>query len=165
MKILFTMDEKNYTADMPKCMRYAVRAIICRNGKYAMQKSRQGDFKMPGGGIECDETHIEALQREVGEELGLCVDPDSVKELGEVIEKRVDRFDHEKAFECHTFYYFCDVTEENREVKMTESELRLGYHPSWEELGKILQANESRLDDYWQKRDFRVLQELYNLHI
>lgn len=160
MKRLFTMDENNYTADMPKCMRYAVRAIICKDGRYAMQKSRQGDFKMPGGGIEKNETHIEALRREVGEELGLSVNPDSVKELGEVVEKRIDRFDSSKIFECHTFYYFCDVTEEILETKMTESELRLGYHPAWEALPTILEANSKKLDDYWQKRDYQVLKEL-----
>ena len=90
MELLFTLDEKNYTNDMPIFERYGVRAIIKQNHKFAMQQGNSGEYKMPGGGVEHGESFHQALIREVREETGLLVKPETIKEIGEVLEIRAD---------------------------------------------------------------------------
>ena len=90
MRILFTLDDKNYSDDMPVFEKWAVRGIICKDGKYAMQRGRSGKYKIPGGGVEKGETFLETLVREVKEEVGLVVIESSVKEIGEILELRED---------------------------------------------------------------------------
>lgn len=162
MKILHVMDEKNYTDDMPVLERFAVRGIICKDGKYAMQKSRAGDFKIPGGGIEGEETLEEALIREVREETGLIVKPETIQEIGETLEMRVDCFNDKQKYVAHSYFFFCDVEDETVEVEMTESELRLGYHPAWAPLKEIIEVNEKFCKAYWQDRDLWFLKWLEN---
>ena len=82
MKKLLVIDYKDYTEDMPVFEKHTVRAVILRDGMLAMQKSRYGEFKMLGGVVEDGESHLETLMREVEEEAGLLVRPDSVKEIG-----------------------------------------------------------------------------------
>ncbi|MBE5889619.1 MAG: NUDIX domain-containing protein [Lachnospiraceae bacterium] len=161
METLFTLDEKNYRDDMPIYERFAVRAIICRNGKYAMQKSKAGDYKIPGGGIEPGETHMQALEREVREETGLLIIPDSIQEIGETLERRIDKYNTSQIFVAHSYFYYCNVEEKSVEPTMTESEIRLGYQPVWENLETIIRVNELFLKDYWQKRDHLFLKWLY----
>ena len=49
--MLLTLDEKDYTDDMPVFEKHTVRAIIEKDGKYSMQRSRKGEYKIPGGGV------------------------------------------------------------------------------------------------------------------
>ncbi|MCR5677734.1 MAG: NUDIX domain-containing protein [Agathobacter sp.] len=153
METLFTLDKKDYSPDMPIQERHAVRGIIERDGKFIMQQSKEGDFKIPGGGIEPGETHVQALAREVREEVGLLVIPESVRPIGEIVEKRRDIFDPTRTYIAHSYFYVCDVGEQSVEPQMTESELRLGYHPVWEDLEQIIETNDRFLNQDWQKRD------------
>ena len=98
MNTIFTIDQKDYSEEMPLTERYAVRALICKNGLWAMQKSAAGDYKIPGGGVEEGESYEEALIREVREETGLLVIPDSIREIGEVLEIRRDSFEKDKKY-------------------------------------------------------------------
>ena len=141
MEILFTMDEKDYTDDMPVFEKWAVRGIICRDGKYAMQLGNSGKYKILGGGVEKGETLVEALKREVLEESGLVVIESSVKEIGEVLELREDLKQPGQKYICHSYYYFCDVEDIVRETAMTESEIREGFHLEWATLDEIVEAN------------------------
>ncbi|WP_230500347.1 NUDIX hydrolase [Sutcliffiella rhizosphaerae] len=50
--------------------REAVRAVIIQNDKILMVQSNIGDYKFPGGGVEINESHEEAIMREVAEETG-----------------------------------------------------------------------------------------------
>ena len=86
MRTIFVLDEKNYTDDMPVFERVGVRAIIRRDGLLAMQQSAAGEYKIPGGGMDKGETIAEALAREVREETGLVVKPETMQELGEIID-------------------------------------------------------------------------------
>ena len=61
MKLLFTLDSKNYTDDLEVIERFAVRGLICKNGLWAMQKSKNGEYKIPGGGIEKGETQMSPI--------------------------------------------------------------------------------------------------------
>ncbi len=50
--------------------REAVRAIILHYDSILMAHSNKGDYKFPGGGVNGEESHGEALRRELREERG-----------------------------------------------------------------------------------------------
>lgn len=141
MKRLFTIDLNNYTEDMPVFEKHTVRAIIIRDGKVAMQKSRCGEYKIPGGGVEAEESHIVALRREAVEETGLIIEEDSVEEIGEVLELREDLFEKGRKYVCHSYFYLCKALDEVVDTKMTESEIEKGFEPVWATPEEISASN------------------------
>ena len=158
MKTLYILDKHNYSDDMEEFERFAVRAVIIRDGKIAMQRAGEGYYKILGGGIDKGETREKALAREVREEAGLIVIPESIRECGKVIEKRLDIFDDHKIYHCHTYVYFCDVEEQQVEAQMTESEKALDYDLAWATPAEIIEANRAFLDKEWIARDTRIVE-------
>lgn len=158
--VLMVEDEKNYTDDMPLIERYATRGIIGKHGRYAMQLSSDGEYKIPGGGMEKGESAVDALCREVAEETGLVVDKASVRFCGEVIEIRRDIYEEDKKYIKHSFVYLCEVGEERVEMSMTESEIKRGFHPVWEKLDTIISENRKNIKEEWRLRDTRLLELL-----
>ena len=80
MRTLFEIDTKDYDPKGPAFVRPSVRGIILRDGKVAMVHSLKYDYyKFPGGGIEAGETRPQTLIREVLEESGLQVRPESIR--------------------------------------------------------------------------------------
>ena len=81
MRELFVIDRKNYNPNGSVGKRPSVRGIIFRDGKIAMMHSvKYNYYKLPGGGIEPGETMEETLVREVREESGLLVKPETIAE-------------------------------------------------------------------------------------
>lgn len=158
METLYIDDRHNYTEEMPVLHRRAVRALIVKNGKFAMQQAGEGYYKILGGGIDEGETYEQALAREVREEGGLIVIPQTVKEYGKIIEKRQDIFDSKKVYCCHTYVFMCDVEEHCVELTMTESEKKLGYHLAWASADEIIEANKRFMDKEWIARDTRIVE-------
>jgi 8-oxo-dGTP pyrophosphatase MutT (NUDIX family) len=59
---------------MSQFVRRSVRAIICQNNQLLfVHHVEAGQYILPGGGIETDESEEQALDREMREELGLPV--------------------------------------------------------------------------------------------
>ena len=111
MKMLFEIDLKDYDKNGSVCVRPSVRAIICRDGLYAMIHSLKYDYyKFPGGGIENGEDHTAALVREVKEETGLTVISGTVREYGMV--HRIQKGLIEDVFIQDNYYYLCSVNDE-----------------------------------------------------
>ena len=106
------------------------------------------------------ETYHEALMREVKEETGLIVRPESIREIGEVIEVREDIYKAGVKYIAHSYHYYCDVEDEVTETSMTESELRRGYHLAWESIDEIIRSNETNRKDAWVDRDTTFLKWL-----
>ena len=109
MRLLFELDTKDYITGGSVTRRPSVRGIIVRNGRIAMVHSLKYDYcKFPGGGIEAGETHEQALIREVREETGLSVLPESIRPFGMV--RRIQKGYSEDIFLQENFYYFCEVS-------------------------------------------------------
>lgn len=160
MKTLFILDQKDYTEDMPVAERYAVRALIQKDGLWAMQKSKFGEYKIPGGGVEAGESYREALLREVQEETGLLVLEDSITEIGEILEIHEDSFQKGAKYIAHSLCYFCDVKEEMTQSAMSENELARGYRLEWTDLDHAIACNEKVQKEMWTKRDTLFLKWL-----
>lgn len=160
MKRLLTLDMKNYTDDMRVFEKHTVRAVILREGKMAMQLSASGEYKIPGGGVENGESHVQTLIREVCEETGLIIEPKSITEIGEILELREDVFSNGTKYVCHSYFYFCDVLDKTVETKMTESEMAKGFRPVWEYPEVICAENDRIQTEAWQKRDTEFVRML-----
>lgn len=108
MKRLFTIDQQDYAPNWPRSQRHTVRAIIERDGKLAMiHKLKYDYYAFPGGGIEDGESYHEALIREVHEETGLRVTPDSIAEFGSALRLNSSHKYENTIFEQENFYYKC----------------------------------------------------------
>lgn len=106
MRVLFEIDRKDYDPNGSVCVRPSVRGVIIRGGKLAMIHSLKYDYyKFPGGGAEEGEDHTATLLREVREESGLRVIPESIREYGYV--HRVQKGWVEDVFVQDNYYYLC----------------------------------------------------------
>lgn len=109
MRKLFTLDKKDYDENSPLYIRPSVRGIVIQNGKIAMVHSLKYDYyKFPGGGIEGEESQIETLIREMKEEAGLTVKPDTIREFGVVRRKQKAPL-YGDTFVQDNYYYLCEV--------------------------------------------------------
>ena len=164
MRILKTIDKGDYTSDMPAYAKYTVRGVIIREGKIAVQQSKAGDYKILGGGVEQGEGLADALLREVQEESGLIVIPESIRHIGEIVEKRRDLFDSSMIYLCHSFFFFCDAKERLEAMHMTASEQEKGFHLVWVTPEEMIKGNEPFCETQpWSYRDrefVRMLPEL-----
>lgn len=122
MKTLFTTDYKNYEADWPTSSRPSARAIILvksenpdasqlsPNDRIALAYAKNlGYYKFPGGGIHEGEEKTAALIREVAEETGLEVIPESIEEGGLVSRIMQSEMFPKTIFVQDSFHYFCRV--------------------------------------------------------
>ena len=115
MRLLFEIDLKNYDKNGKAFKRPSARAIIIKDNKIYMVHSLVYDYyKFPGGGIEKDESNIDALIRETAEEAGLVVIKDSIKEYGYVHRIQKAKDPGYSMFIQDNFYYLCDV--EDRKI-------------------------------------------------
>lgn len=123
MRLLFEIDLKNYDKNGKAFIRPSARAIIIKDNKTYMVHSLVYDYyKFPGGGIEKNESNIDALIRETAEETGLIVVKDSIKEYGYV--HRIQKSDHDDCsmFIQDNYYYICDVEDKKINQKLDDYE-------------------------------------------
>lgn len=164
MRSLFEIDKKNYNPNGTSFSRPSVRGIIIKNGKIAMIHSLKYDYyKFPGGGIEKGENHIQALIREVKEETGLTVIPDSIKEYGYV--HRIQKGEYEDMFIQDNFYYFCDAEDKISEQSLDDYEEEEKFVLEFVSPGQAINVNLnhdhcSNDNDIIITRDSRVLEML-----
>lgn len=110
MRLLFEIDTKDYKENGTCFIRPSVRGIVIRDGKIAMVHSLKYDYyKFPGGGAEQGENHYATLIREMKEETGLTIIPESIKEYGLV--HRQQKGQKEDIFIQDNYYYFCETEE------------------------------------------------------
>ena len=157
-----TIDLQNYTADAPIFHRTAVRGIICRDGHYLLIHSKYGDYKFPGGGMEQGERLTDTLLREVREETGYEVVPESIRAFLLVHERR--RGAQDDLLMMDSYYFFCDVSDIAGERNLDAYEQEYDYQIIWMTLeDAIAAASEAAgnlTDVPWVQRELTVMREL-----
>ena len=93
------------------------------------------DYKLPGGGVEADEDHKTALQREILEEIGCKVAIEDMVLIGASEEYRNDL--HQISF-C----YRASLTEDTGKIELTADEVEDGLTHEWVDVKKALQSME-----------------------
>lgn len=143
--------------------RTAVRGILLQEGKILMVKSNQGDYKLPGGGVELKESLKEALVREITEETGLtnCM----VKEyFGRIVESHKDVYDPQAVFEMTSNYYQCEWPGTLGRQQLDAYEQEQDFTPVWIDLDEAIFENERVLrnseKNRWIHRENFVLKWL-----
>lgn len=140
MRELAVYDHKDYKENGTVGKRPSVRGVIIEGGRIAMVHSLKYDYyKFPGGGIDSGESHLDALIREVAEETGLTVIPDSVKEYGLVIRK--EKGTVEDLFIQENFYYFCKVEKKIAHQALDDYEAEEQFVLEWVKPEDAIEAN------------------------
>lgn len=123
--------------------RRAVRAVITHEGKIALQHvGKHGYYKLPGGGVDAGESDMEALAREIMEEVGCKINV--MGEIGKIIEYR-DDFNLKQLSLC----FFGTVAGEISTPEFTEEERTDEMEALWVAPGEALRLiKESVTDDY-----------------
>ena len=168
MKQLFTIDLKDYNPNGKKYYRPSVRGIIFDDkGNIAMIYSQKYHFyKFPGGGIEGGETHLETLAREIKEETGMTLIPETAKEFGEVLKiQKGDEVGENTIHIQQNFYYTCRVEDEIGEQDLDDGEKALDFVLKFVPIEEAIVANSAfESDDPFKKqmaeREKRVLELL-----
>lgn len=140
--------------------REAVRGIIKSDNKILLIYSeKNGDYKLPGGGIEEGESNIDALIREVEEEAGV-----RVEVLEEVLQ--VTEYDEGQYGDCDVFkmvstYYKCKIVKEMKQ-NLDSYELEMGFIPKWVDIDEAILENKKVMDKQnfprWTKRETLVFE-------
>ncbi len=125
--------------DAPRITRAATRAVVRRGDQLLLLRSRSGDYRFPGGGLDEGETVAANVARELLEECGarlLRLDA----HLLTVLDERPAR-EPGTVFVQESRYYLCDVHDGLDEVEHDLRERTLALVPCWVDLGAALEAN------------------------
>jgi len=142
MRELFVLDKKNYNPNGSVGRRPSVRGIIIRDGKIAMMHSRKYNYyKLPGGGIEPEETLEDTLIREVREESGLIVKPETIKEFGYV--RRIEKGRYEDIFVQDNYYFLCEAEATVMEQELDDYEAEEQFTLEFVTITEAISVNES----------------------
>jgi len=166
MKRLFEIDLKDYKDTDTVFRRPSARAIILKDDKIALVYSeREKYYKFPGGGIHDDEDKKEALIREVREETGLVVIPETIREYGSVMRRQKSTNADDTIFEQENYYFFCDVQDVIISQDLDDYENEAGFVLRIVSIDDAIAANSAyTTDDYFNeimiKREKQVLEML-----
>ena len=164
MKQLFEMDLHDYEENDAVFRRPSARAIILReDGRIALVYSeKEHYYKFPGGGIHEDEDKKAALIREVKEEVGLTVIPESIREFGSVMRRQKSNVSEHTIFEQENFYYTCRTKKAVGEQNLDEYEAEAGFQLRFVTLDEAIRVDlDYTSDDYFDyimiQREAKVL--------
>ena len=130
MNELFSMDMKDYNPEGKVTARTSARAVIIKGEEVLLvYKKKYGYYSFPGGGIEEGEDDAATLQREVAEETGYQIEPDSIKPFGSVLVRHRDFFDENGIWEQPNRYYFAEISETQHAVSSDDSKPRHAVSP------------------------------------
>ncbi len=146
MRTLFVIDKKNYIENGSVGYRPSVRGIIIKDDKIALIYSKKFNYyKFPGGGIDEGESHIQTLIREVKEESGLDVKPNTIKEFGYV--QRIEKGMIEDIFVQENFYYLCETDDTIGSQSLDDYEDEEGFELQFVTPQYAIDVNEKGIHD------------------
>ena len=93
--------------------RTAVRGVIYDKDCLLMVQTKLGDYRFPGGGVQENETHEQALLREIAEETGY-VDVTVCSCMGTAFEQNIDWYEGDAYFQMCSYYYICRLNSDRR---------------------------------------------------
>ena len=170
MQRLFTIDLKDYDSNLEKFYRPSVRGIILdQNGKVTMIYSEKYHFyKFPGGGIEGDETHLETLKREIKEETGMILKPESVREFGEVLRtQKMQKDGKNVVLVQYNYYYLCETENEIGTQSLDDGEKEAEFVLKFVQIDEAIRVNNNfqgeTTEKYAVERENRILELVKNL--
>lgn len=164
MEQLFEIDLHDYEEEYSVSRRPSARGVIFDDcGRIALVYSQKEKYyKFPGGGIHNDEDKKEALIREVEEETGLVVIPDSIKEFGSVMRRQKSNHSPNTIFEQENFYYLCEVERKLEKQNLDDYEAETGFVLRYVYLNEAIDTNSKyKTEDYFNeimiKRETKLL--------
>jgi ADP-ribose pyrophosphatase YjhB (NUDIX family) len=125
--------------DAPRITRVATRAVVRRGDQLLLLRSRSGDYRFPGGGIDQGETVASNVARELLEECGARL-LRLEAHLLTVVDERAAR-EPGTVFVQESRYYLCDVHDGLEEVDHDLRERTLALVPCWVDLHAALETN------------------------
>lgn len=146
--------------------RNAVKGIsFDAQGKLLMIRTKKGDYKFPGGGMNESESLEETLRREFAEETGFRL-LNIYDVIGIVEERNIDKFDSNKIFVMHSEYVKCEVDFTFQIAqKLDDYEKEQDFKIEFVSIEEAIKNNMSLLEQAsdinpWVKRDTEVLKRL-----
>ncbi len=164
MRCLFEIDLKDYEGCTKVFRRPSARAVILKGDKIALvYATEEKYYKFPGGGIHEDEDKKEALIREVREETGLNVIPESIREYGSVLRKQKSEKADDTVFEQENYYYLCETEDTQGAQDLDEYEKDAGFMLVYADIDEAIKTNslftsDSKADEIMIDRERRVLE-------
>ena len=142
MKQLFKIDKKDYDENWKRFIRPSVRGIMLKDGKLGMVYSQKYNYyKFAGGGIEAGEDHKTALIREIAEETGLNVIPESITEYGSFQRIQKSLYEENVIFEQDNYYYLCKTNNSIGSQALDEYEHDEGFRLEYVKPEYVIEVN------------------------
>ena len=164
MRLLFTIDSRDYNPNGKAVIRPSSRAIIIKNNQVAMIHSpKYHYYKFPGGGINEGETEIDALIRETLEESGLVIIPSSIEEYGYVHRINKGNKEGEDVFIQNNYYYLCDVEKDLKPQQLSGYELEEEFELVW--VDPLTAITTNRTGNHNHKSKYMLFRESQGLEI
>lgn len=170
MRQLFEMDLHDYEESDSVFRRPSARGIILTedNEIALVYSEREKYYKFPGGGIHRDEDKKEALIREVREEVGLVVIPESICEFGSVMRRQKSNISPHTIFEQENFYFTCKVKNQIVRQNLDNYEAEAGFMLRVVDLDEAINVNSVyKSEDYFNQimidRERKVLEMIKDL--
>lgn len=160
MEQLMLLDGKNYDENMTELVRVAVRGIIFIGEKMLLIEDSKGEVKLPGGGQNKGESDRDTLIREVREETGRTVIPETIRPFGYIEEKR-ESLHENMIFHQFSRLYFCEVTNERADTAFSDNEKNHGMSSILCSLDEAIKKNHTMLENIgelaWNQREYKTL--------
>ncbi len=163
MERLLLLDAKDYDDDMDVWARIAVRGIVFIGDKLLLLNDNKSEVSLPGGGQDEVESDADTLIREIREETGYSVIPDTIRPFGYIEEKRRDfkSYHDDRIFHQISRLYFCEVSAECGETQLSKQEKIYGMRTAMYALDEAIAKNRAMLDTVgnlaWNQREYRSL--------